>query len=378
MTRFFLIGLLSAGLISCQEKIVIEGTPENVFEVFWNTLNERYVHFPDKDIDWDAVYLEYMPRFREVKSEDELEELFREVMFLLEDNGLEVFRPLRRNIIFSTIRYRPFHIDYFPSIFEVIIERYGFELVANEYKYAVYRHADKGYVYLRYARFTEGFNEEGLIEVLNGFDYSGGLIVDVSWNSLERKVSPAHARQFTSLFFDRDGTHYYYTFRAGPGHDNYSEPSKASLPAYRNLPDGWLQFSEVPVVLLIGYMTAREGAIFSSLVSEMPNVITVGHPTLGAGDRRTTTYLPNGWILRYPSGKITSRSGIEMHKSLVPDREVPWQALYRDTIPVITALEYLDSLNSYEWTDYREIPADPTKSTVSDYAIFLEELFRKW
>ena len=55
---------------SCREDIVLKNTPENVFLAFWNTMNERYVYFKEKKIDWDSIYTIYYPKAVAAKDEN--------------------------------------------------------------------------------------------------------------------------------------------------------------------------------------------------------------------------------------------------------------------------------------------------------------------
>ncbi len=63
---------------------------EGIFRQYWSVMNTEYVHFSHDDTDWDEVYAEYLPLFRELdyaKQEDSLEafRLFKEIAGDLKD-----------------------------------------------------------------------------------------------------------------------------------------------------------------------------------------------------------------------------------------------------------------------------------------------------
>ncbi len=62
----------------------------SLFEEFWTVMNEDYVHFAFEDTDWDAVYKNYVDKFKELdynKKEDSFKafRLFNEIVWKLSD-----------------------------------------------------------------------------------------------------------------------------------------------------------------------------------------------------------------------------------------------------------------------------------------------------
>ena len=74
---------------SC-DNIIEENTPANVFEVFWRTMDENYVFFQEKGVDWDAVYDEYAPKARMVKNDDDLRYIFQDIIPLFQDGHMRL------------------------------------------------------------------------------------------------------------------------------------------------------------------------------------------------------------------------------------------------------------------------------------------------
>lgn len=339
-------------IYSCEKSIVLENTPENVFEVFWHTINDRYVNFDIRDVNWDDIYTQYAPRFRAAKSETELKNLFRELANILEDSHVAILYPRdpARNM-YNSITYNPWK-DYH-TLFEIDIERYGFELRIDRFPYRIYQHSTKGYVYLSYRSFNGQFDKKYFMEVLNELDYSEGLVIDVSMNG---GGMSDHCDELASLFFDDNGTWYYQLFRKGVNHNSFTSPQKVHI---RNnySPQGWVPLTDVPLMLLTSFSTHSAGVIFSFHVSENPNLLSIGHSTSKGGDSVKSIYLPNGWLLSYPSIIKINKYKEEMRGGFIPNIETPY-IHGRDSIPVIVALEYLDSINNYQKLNYRVLSAE--------------------
>lgn len=89
MKKLLLLGLC-LGLFSCSNDIIDKNTPQSVFDAFWNTMNNRYVNFDVKHIDWDSVYSIYYPRVQQITSDTSLIPIFREIIYLLEDSHITI------------------------------------------------------------------------------------------------------------------------------------------------------------------------------------------------------------------------------------------------------------------------------------------------
>lgn len=75
-------------------------TPSQVFETFWHAMNDSYVFWDIDPTDWDKVYEDYLPRFRELDALETVEtatlqKLFTEICSNLIDHHffLEIVNP---------------------------------------------------------------------------------------------------------------------------------------------------------------------------------------------------------------------------------------------------------------------------------------------
>ena len=77
------------------DEMMIYSTPSEQFDAVWRGINQNYVFWDVDSTDWDAVYAEYMPRFRalderESVSSEELKELYKGATATLLDHHMSI------------------------------------------------------------------------------------------------------------------------------------------------------------------------------------------------------------------------------------------------------------------------------------------------
>lgn len=77
------------------DEMMIYSKPSEQFDAVWRGINQNYVFWDVDSTDWDAVYAEYMPRFRalderESVSSDELKELYKGATATLLDHHMSI------------------------------------------------------------------------------------------------------------------------------------------------------------------------------------------------------------------------------------------------------------------------------------------------
>lgn len=65
--------------------------PVFTFDLFWQTFNAHYAFFKERKIDWDAVRSKYRPRVTPSTSNDELFQIFREILTPLNDGHVHLY-----------------------------------------------------------------------------------------------------------------------------------------------------------------------------------------------------------------------------------------------------------------------------------------------
>ncbi|PTB91496.1 peptidase S41, partial [Marivirga lumbricoides] len=118
---FYLSGLLVLLIFSNCERLAIKEEPQpsnlETFDHLWNTVNEKYSFFIDKNIDWEAARREFRPKAQAARNSIELFNTLADMLFILEDGHVNLSAGI------DLSRNWQWYLDY-PSNFDFdIIER---------------------------------------------------------------------------------------------------------------------------------------------------------------------------------------------------------------------------------------------------------------
>lgn len=328
----FIIITLLFTLSSCRDDIVIKNTPNNVFLSFWNTMNERYVYFDEKKINWDSIYNIYYPKARAAENEDSLFSIMSEIIVQFKDSHLS----LSKNSL-KTAGYLP---DSFYYYLVPQLHQYGFDTFPKyrDQYFETFQYATRNYAYVSYSSFYFVQDMSLVISNFDSLNYRDGLILDIRNNS---GGYPNEMFKIASLFYAGDKVLYYKTPKISKGIDDFSTLIPIKYTGKNIVSD------TVPIILLTGARTYSAGNVFAYIMNDLPNCITVGKHTSGGGSPIKSEYLPNGWVLTYPYLKNFSLKGINMEYGLEPDVLVNYN-FDKDTVDthLLKALSILDSINS--------------------------------
>ena len=369
-----LLAALAAGLCSCHD-IVVRDTPQNVFKVFWSTLDEHYVYFEEKGVDWDSMYVACAPRARQVRTDAELLALLHEMIVPLQDRHVIIVAGD------TTVRSK----EVYGMYYSLNVESLEYEIM-NAEKY--YPELDDGYDYtqllmkwdcqlvedcpeegeegccryqevctngrgpvllLRIPTFSSVLSETYYEEVLGDYmqnhlkqNSMRGVILDLRSNA-GGMMDNVHS--LISNFYEGERRLYYNRYKAGRGKTDVGEKVFASVVGKGTVGE------DIPVVLLVDRYTYSAANITSFIMSSFPNVTLIGEKTGGGGGGRYETVLPNAWVLHYTFDKYYTLDNVNMELGIEPEIHVPYDGKDSLDIPLLTAVEYLENLwvgNSFE------------------------------
>ena len=86
--------IVAAFLAGCSDELIgleKSNTPINNFDHFWKTLDERYGLFEVKNLDWKNVYDMYRPQVSNSTTDEELYEIFKKMINILNDNHVNLY-----------------------------------------------------------------------------------------------------------------------------------------------------------------------------------------------------------------------------------------------------------------------------------------------
>ncbi|MDR3327908.1 MAG: S41 family peptidase [Prevotellaceae bacterium] len=332
-------------MFSCRRDIVIKDTPENVFTSFWKILDENYVYFEEKGIDWDSVYSVYYQIAKEAKTDAELIPIFKEIIPAFKDRHVSIQAfdyPYMVPIIYDSATVKStvgWNYD--------MEEKYG--LLPRYFRFSepftCWQHKEKRYAMIEISSFAEWdfmINQttpQDIFVFLDSLHYENGLIIDVRLNS---GGLGGIMYSIASPFFRGRHLAYYDVFKTGTGHNGFSEKFPQYFDGRGIVP------ASVPVILLIGNETFSAGNFFAYVMNDLPNCTAIGEKTGGGGGAINYVRLPNNWLLSYPWYKSYSTKGENMEFGLEPDVRVKvcydFEDGAKDSV-ILKALEVLDNIN---------------------------------
>ena len=300
--------------------------PEFNFEVFWNSFDENYAFFDEHNVDWDAVYPKYRPRITAKTSNEELFEILSEMMTLLDDRHVSL-----------TGEGFPRRFSGHPGTLLKLLEKElpegeepSRDKIAEIVKPVIAEH------YLKESRkeaiggeFTWGWAAEGIgyfsvdsmwyVSVLGqdatlrdslrlvdetmdtlirDLEGAKGFIVDARWNGGGEDSNALHiAGHFT------DDQLLALTKRARKG-DGLTPEQEVFIPWHA------VEKFAGPVIYLCSRDTLSAAEIFSMAMMAIPNVTSLGEPTVGALSDTHSVYLPNGWRARMSNEVYKAVDGV--------------------------------------------------------------------
>lgn len=296
-----LIALLAECLFigACGERIIENdppNTPEENFDILWQTFDRYYAHFETKSIDWDEVYIIYCLKVSGV-SDRQLFEVCKEMLLLLKDGHVSLYTS------FGNVGYKGWYKNYPENYSEYLIERFYLDrspvVVGNgNIKYKRLSNG-LGYIHIHRGEHEPWFRD--IDKALDALKDTPAIILDVRNGG----VNGGDALEFVlSRFADRRRLVYIFQYRNGPRHTDFSEYK------FHVGPGEPIQYTR-PIALLTNRRCFSASELFISGMREFPHVTTIGDTTgggAGSGSARPFE-LPNGWKFEMPVGRLCLPDG---------------------------------------------------------------------
>ncbi len=286
--------------------------PEWNFQVYWDAFDELYAFFDLYGVDWDAVYTEFRPLVTADTTQDELYDIFVNMVLGLDDGHVFVFDPVGER-------------GDSPDIDVTWIDQYDTaRLTAKTYMSdAVFGVEETGLSYgwlegnIGYMRFAHmeadaPFGSTGaetarraIEQAADVFKDAKGIIADIRFNpGGDDQTSLAYAGAFT----DQPVAAFSKVTKTL---DGFTKPHRVMTQ-----PNGNVYLSQ-PVILLTSGYSISAAEIFTMAMRELPQVTVIGQATSGAHSDVLSRNLPNGWefgfshqVYKTPDGTVYEGPGI--------------------------------------------------------------------
>ncbi len=298
---FFITSLLS----SCEKAFDLKTPGTDAVSIFndaWKTLNERYVFFSLKNVNWDSVYAVYRPQITADISSDAL--------FTVLDNMMQTLRDGHVSLITSTkaSTYGGFYQLYLPNFnYENIINNY----LHNDYQTVgpiIYKISDDiGYLY--YNSFANNITNAQVDSVIAAMTNTKGLIIDVRNNT---GGNTENTDKLFQRFISGQTLVKYEKQKSGKGHDEFFNPT-----AFYLSPQG--NYYNKPICVLTNRGCFSACNDFVMYMSQLPNVTLIGDNTGGGGGIPANYLLANGWKIQYTATATLTPELAYIENGIEPD-----------------------------------------------------------
>lgn len=310
---------------------------EGQFHAIWTAMNCNYSIWDYEEqhgVDWDRVYDEFLPRFKELDREynsqnpvpdDLVLELYDKIFAPLHDGHLYMYlknihtgKRINESISPQSMRVIEDGVDdvsdfidkFYLAFFKPTLKNYDDEGELAEYIQEdgyIFAHFKDGVVYLRVPRFdlSETFKNRNsdedknricklweawfsCIQRLQATDALKGLIIDVRSNLGGNANDYKYVLGALHNGNSNDGQYYkvgYYREKSGIGRLDFSRLYPFNLPIYKEHVN-----VEAPMVVLVNEFSASMAEVSSLAAKQLKNGYVIGTRTYGAFSPSADTY----------------------------------------------------------------------------------------
>jgi len=301
---FITIILIITSFTACEKIILGEeeaNNPVNNFELLWKDFKEHYALFGVRGLDWDSIYVSNKPLVNNNTNDEELWDIFTNMIGYLDDSHTYIARPLEGIYFVSGSENDERIIKEFSH--DLLLEKYiENEQTINDYPTKFYldgkvKNKNIGYICLGGIDFTKKEIDKAL-ENINEFP---ALIIDLRHNS---GGDDFVAADFTNRFADEEKISHTVEEKNGPEPNDFAEQK-----IYKTQPSDRTRYDK-PIVILTDEFTVSAAEIFLLYTKQIDDITQIGTYTSGDfSDISMNRFLPNGWEYQMSIMKFLTPEG---------------------------------------------------------------------
>lgn len=295
-------------LFSCETIFPDNTTPTSteIFDEIWEGVNQKYVCFSNKDVDWDAIYTKYRQQITNDIDENQLFNIISEMLGELKDGHVYLET--------ATKRYSGQWKDSDLNVYPWLVSLY----LGKDYKSSGglrYNTLHDGKVgYMVYSSFMDDISDDHVIKVLDTFKDCHGIILDLRGN-----IGGLGNNMMTLVkYFVREKVLFNSYVRHNRVRNDLVQKGLMLRPDVKDESKIWRK----PLIVLIDNWSYSASSMFAMCVKGCEQIYLVGVKTAGGTNTPLSYELSNGWIYQIPSIKLISRFGIDFEDGVRPDVEI--------------------------------------------------------
>ena len=276
--------------------------PEINFEKLWETFQNRYPFFDLRNVDWKKQYDIYRPKVTSLTTDDELFNIFCEMLDPLDDGHVELkgrIGPGRRKRFFNPEPEPSFwqefsrrEIKYLFKTTQKTLSSMGFGPLEKTSAWMLHYCRSRNVAYIRILELEGVKNKEltdALDRIADDFNSLEGIIIDIRENP---GGDDSTVIAIVNRFCDRKKIAFYRKTKVGPGDADFTP-----IKSWHIEQQGPAQFTG-PIVLLSCDSVFSGAEVFALAMKQLPNVTIIGDDTNGIFSYQLEKKLPNGWRYR--------------------------------------------------------------------------------
>lgn len=325
----------------CREQGKELSYPKN-FQVFWETFNDNYAFFKERNIDWKAIYDQYLPMVKNAKTDKEFATILKEIIGKLKDGHIRLDLPdalkdqptpvsaasgsvHTRQILLSDLKntYGKGFKSYNGGVLQwgfLKDGKTGYILITDMNNFADYvpenQQNSKEFKAL-YDKISESKTPQKMFDdeiegaakimdrVLHDLEGTSSVVIDLRFNGGGYETV---ALKLLSYFVPSDKNVLSVRAKMGSG---FTPKQNYTLHRAQKT------YSK-PVYLLLGPNTASAAEIFALGALDYSNITRVGSRTSGIFSEILWKELPNGWEFSLSNEIYTDKRGKTYEGSGIP------------------------------------------------------------
>ena len=316
MKSLYIFLLFTFALVSCERLIMPKPTgktPNEVFEHLWATIDEGYVYFKYREVDWDAVYKEFKPKIFDTMSERQLYDTCALMLSRLQDPYVSMKTSFAEYHFIDTTYY-------LQNFNRKLLERHYWKSHEQTGPFIHTVIDSIGYVY--YGSFKDEVTDAHLDIIIERLRLRNDSIKGVVFDIRDNKGGDIN-NAFTLL--KRMGVDTTYTLSTILFKAYYKKTAERN--DFTEAQTSYIEQSDKTkfpkqFILLTNRGTMDEAALFAAGAIGYSNVQIFGDTTGGGAGRIVGAEMLNGWQLQFPASYFTTDKDRNIEDGVPPTLRV--------------------------------------------------------
>ncbi len=290
---------------SCSKELfkVAPKDQKAIYDEFWTYVDENYIYFKEKEVDWQTVYDTYSPTINEFSTDEALLQAMENSLLQLRDNHNIVKTPFRNGKSYNYMDGYEIHFS------KDLVENNYLQDKLQQDNVFEYGYIDEQTLYIYIPKMKNFYYLQKLLRTLITPQIKN-LILDTRNNGGgNSNPVPIMLGDFVKEKTYLGG----YIEKTGPGHEDETAP----LAVYAN--PSVSVYHDVQVYLLINRMGYSATSYLAAMCKGLPNFTLVGQLTGGGGGGNAGFELSNGWSVAVSVSDFVDKEGRSIELGVEPN-----------------------------------------------------------